>query len=33
MANIILSERGETKKQTVGEKWLNIFINQHEIKT
>jgi hypothetical protein len=34
MANILLSKRGETTTQTVGEKWVYNFINRHdEIKT
>ena len=34
MANILLAQRGLTPTQTVGEKWVYNFINQHdEIKT
>ncbi|KAG2001081.1 hypothetical protein GB937_010526 [Aspergillus fischeri] len=34
MANILLAQRGSTPTQTVGEKWVYNFINQHdEIKT
>jgi hypothetical protein len=33
MVNIILSKRGETTTQTVGEKWVYNFINQQDIKT
>jgi SPX domain protein involved in polyphosphate accumulation len=34
MANILLAQRGSTPTQTVGEKWVYNFINQHnKIKT